>query len=612
MRHAGSPKRSLALTVSLFALALLVLLLTGGGLSAYAQTDSDGDTIPDESDNCPLDPEIIDGELDNDGCPDSDALVVDVLPHSQIDLLVGVPLSQMVTATFGNGNETADLSVTLLDYIQFPECNGDWTPETGDTFISDEVDTDGDTVLDRHLSIIGRTYTGVAPFATIEVTRERTIVCSEYTYPPPCADDVVDGTVQVLDPVEDPNLGNNMVRINHDLCAAGDSDGDAINDEVDNCPDEPNPGQEDADGDDVGDICDVCPNDAGNDADQDGICAGSGYKPPKTGDEDNCPDHPNPGQEDVVHPGDGGDACQDYEPDGVVDADDNCPDDYNPSQENGDTDSYGDACDNCPNVANPDQADGDADSYGDACDNCPAVYNPTQTNTDVIVNPPGDAQGDDCDDDDDDDGLADGDDPCPLDPDCDGDTFDDGVDNCPLDPNPGQADADSDGAGDICDVCANDPNDDADGDGICVGSGYLPPKTGDNDNCPAVANPGQQDFEADGIGDICDDSDGDSYALGTGAGYFKDSAELFMNTDPLDDCADTSDPLDETGVGESPWPPDFNDTGELDIGDLILLREWWFGAYSPRYDLNASGGKDIADLIRMRTYWFDHDTCSVG
>jgi hypothetical protein len=41
-------------------------------------------------------------------------------------------------------------------------------------------------------------------------------------------------------------------------CSA-DSDGDGIPDEDDNCPDDPNPGQEDSDCDTVGDACDVCP-----------------------------------------------------------------------------------------------------------------------------------------------------------------------------------------------------------------------------------------------------------------------------------------------------------------------------------------------------------------
>ena len=52
--------------------------------------------------------------------------------NSQINLVVDVPWSESVTATYQNGDETADLKVTLLDYIQFPECTGDWTPDFAD------------------------------------------------------------------------------------------------------------------------------------------------------------------------------------------------------------------------------------------------------------------------------------------------------------------------------------------------------------------------------------------------------------------------------------------------------------------------------------------------
>ena len=76
-----------------------------------------------------------------------------------------------------------------------------------------------------------------------------------------------------------------------------DSDDDGICDEDDNCPANPNPGQEDGDGDGVGDVC------------------------------DNCPDTANPGQEDSD--GDGvGDACTaqdmkcDMDGDGDIDRDD--------------------------------------------------------------------------------------------------------------------------------------------------------------------------------------------------------------------------------------------------------------------------------------------------
>ena len=77
-----------------------------------------------------------------------------------------------------------------------------------------------------------------------------------------------------------------------------DSDGDAIPDASDNCPSDPNPGQEDGDSDGVGDVCDTCPADPDNDIDGDGVC----------GDIDNCPTVANPGQEDTNMDG-FGDAC---------------------------------------------------------------------------------------------------------------------------------------------------------------------------------------------------------------------------------------------------------------------------------------------------------------
>ncbi|MFH1724060.1 MAG: LamG-like jellyroll fold domain-containing protein [Elusimicrobiota bacterium] len=95
-----------------------------------------------------------------------------------------------------------------------------------------------------------------------------------------------------------------------------------------------------------------------------------------------------------------------------------------------------------------------------------------------------------------------------VDPDDDGDGRADETDNCPLLANPGQEDADADGMGDACDACPNDADNDADADGVC----------GDVDNCPAIANTGQADGDADAIGDACDacpndadnDSDGDT------------------------------------------------------------------------------------------------------
>ncbi len=102
----------------------------------------------------------------------------------------------------------------------------------------------------------------------------------------------------------------------------------------------------------------------------------------------------------------------DTDGDGLPDTEDNCPDDPDPDQENLDEDCLGDACDpdidgdglpneedNCPALFNPDQLDGDGDDAGDECDNCPADYNPGQEDLD------GDGAGDLCDDDADGDGY---------------------------------------------------------------------------------------------------------------------------------------------------------------------------------------------------------------
>src|SRR5439155_22940090 len=106
----------------------------------------------------------------------------------------------------------------------------------------------------------------------------------------------------------------------------------------------------------------------------------------------------NPGQQDAN--GNGvGDACDDRDGDGVVDASDNCPDVANPDQADADHDAVGDVCDpctdpdqdgfgspgfpantcpadNCPLVSNPDQEDSDGNGRGEACVACDLLGTP--------------------------------------------------------------------------------------------------------------------------------------------------------------------------------------------------------------------------------------------
>ncbi len=118
-----------------------------------------------------------------------------------------------------------------------------------------------------------------------------------------------------------------------DLCetSGGDSDIDAVCDNVDNCIYDPNHLQEDTDSNGEGDACDA-------DIDGDTILNIN----------DNCPYVPNHEQADTDSDGEGN-ACDldfDEDSDGVISLNDNCPVVPNAGQEDVDGDTVGDACDN--------------------------------------------------------------------------------------------------------------------------------------------------------------------------------------------------------------------------------------------------------------------------
>lgn len=332
---------------------------------------------------------------------------------------------------------------------------------------------------------------------------------------------------------------------------SSDSDGDGIDDTLDNCPTVTNPSQTDSDGDGVGDACDQCAGyDDAVDSDADGVPDGC----------DVCP---------------GSDDTADLDGDTVPDGCDNCPSTSNIDQTDTDGDGVGDVCDQCP--TGDDTLDGDGDGVPDACDECLAGDDNIDSDFDLVPDACDICPGFDDNNDYDNDGVPNGCDACPtgdnnIDTDSDGTA--DACDNCPNTPNPDQADADGDDVGDVCDQCpSGDDNNDSDNDGIanacdvCAGfddnldadADGVPdgcdvcPGADDNldtdsdglpdacDNCPTTANASQADADGDGVGDDCDNcpsTDNPAQTDGDGDGYGDDCDICLLGDDDIDTDSD--------------------------------------------------------------------------
>ncbi len=245
--------------------------------------------------------------------------------------------------------------------------------------------------------------------------------------------------------------------VTYECVVDGDDDTDGVPNSIDNCMTTYNPGQADVDEDGIGDLCDDCPNDDQNDADNDGHCADA----------------------------------------------DNCPNAYNPDQTDADDDTFGTACDCDDGNAdlNPNTVwyeDSDSDTFG----------NPDVTMTQCEQPTGYVANSEDCDDTDgeingltvwyrdfDEDGYGT---PAVTITQCDQ----------PVGYSLDSTDC-NDTNGDVNpatvwyeDVDGDNYGDPESGVTVCEQpAGYVLDNT---DNCPANANPDQDDFDADGLGDLCD------------------------------------------------------------------------------------------------------------
>jgi hypothetical protein len=128
------------------------------------------------------------------------------------------------------------------------------------------------------------------------------------------------------------------------------------------------------------------------------------------------------------------------------------------------------------------------------------------------------------------------------------------------------------------------------------------------DNCPTVANSGQENADGDAWGDACDN------CPGTSTQWFAPSGdadcdghttgdENTIGTDPGLACGFTpgGDPASET------WPPDLVESNFIDVSDVLALKPLFFVTVppgSPRYDIVPSGLIDVTDVLSLKPIFF--------
>lgn len=456
------------------------------GRPDFQDTDSDDDTVLDNTDNCLLVKNITqintDQDLLGDACdPDADA---DNLLNDVDNCPFNANPGQEDTDGDGEG-DLCDVDADNDNVLNNTDnCPLDKNPrqENADRDAQGDVcdpDADNDAILNESDNCPLNANPGQED-ADNDMQGD---ACDP--------DDDGDG---VLDGDDNCVFVFNTNQLNSDDDPQGDScddddDNDGVPDVADNCRITPNFNQADDDNDGFGNVCD-------QDTDEDGIPDNveiSLNLNPRSADSDGD------NISDLEEVGDDFGAPRDSDRDGTIDAldTDSDNDDVEDRDEAGDEDLTTPAIDadedGTPNYLD---TDSDDDTLLDGDDNCPSEPNIDQADLDQ------DGIGDACTDD------------------VDGDDVPDAEDNCPINANPGQQDADGDGDGDLCDL-------DADDDGV----------EGAEDNCPVDVNPDQKDTDEDGLGNACDDNDDDDEYLDS-----EDNCPEFASKNQFDE--------DDDGIGD--------------------------------------------------------------